>query len=78
VAVDKANKPVAATEPAPTEKFDLRIYLKDVRTELEKVLWPSREQVISESAAVFLVVLVAATFIYLIDSLFHTLAALVF
>ena len=78
MAVDKANKPVAASEPTPTEKFDLRVYLKDVRTELEKVLWPSREQVISESTAVFLVVLVAATFIYLIDSLFHTLAALVF
>ncbi len=79
--LDKANKqqPVANAEPtAPAEKFNLVTYLQDVRVELGKVMWPSRQQVISESAAVFLMVLVSTLFIFLIDSLFHSIAKLVF
>jgi len=76
VATDKA-KPVP-TDEAPVQKFDLAQYLKDVRAELDKVQWPNRQQVISESVAVFLMVSLSALFIYLIDSLFFTLSRLVF
>ncbi|WP_245395510.1 preprotein translocase subunit SecE [Anthocerotibacter panamensis] len=78
MAVDKASKPVIPASESPAEKFNLVTYFKEVRAELDKVQWPNRQQVISESAAVFLMVLVSALFIYLVDSLFHFLAGLLF
>jgi len=82
VAVDKVEKaekkPVVSETAAPAEKFDLIAYFKEAREELDKVVWPTREQLLSESAAVFLMVLVSTLFLYAVDSLFHTLAKLVF
>lgn len=45
-------------------------FLKGTKEELAKVVWPSRQQLISESAAVILMVSLSATLIYLIDQLF--------
>lgn len=82
MAVDKAEKtekqPVVSETKAPATKFNLITYLKESREELDKVVWPTREQLISESAAVFLMVLISALFLYGIDSLFSALAKLVF
>lgn len=40
------------------------------KEELGKVVWPSRQQLISESAAVILMVILVSTIIYLIDNVF--------
>lgn len=40
------------------------------KEELGKVVWPSRQQLISESAAVILMVILVSTIIYLIDQFF--------
>ena len=45
-------------------------FLQGIKEELTKVVWPSRQQLISESAAVILMVSLSATLIYLIDKLF--------
>jgi preprotein translocase subunit SecE len=45
-------------------------FLQGTKEELAKVVWPSRQQLISESAAVILMVSLSATLIYLIDQLF--------
>ncbi|MDJ0704340.1 MAG: preprotein translocase subunit SecE [Leptolyngbyaceae cyanobacterium MO_188.B28] len=45
-------------------------FLQGTKEELAKVVWPSRQQLISESAAVILMVSLSATLIYLIDKLF--------
>ncbi|MGF1457938.1 MAG: preprotein translocase subunit SecE [Leptolyngbyaceae cyanobacterium] len=45
-------------------------FVKGTKDELAKVVWPSRQQLISESAAVILMVSLSATLIYLIDQLF--------
>ena len=50
--------------------FDARAFFKGTREELGKVVWPTRQQLISESAAVILMVGLSATFIYLVDKLF--------
>jgi preprotein translocase subunit SecE len=50
----------------------------EVREELSKVVWPDRQKVISESAAVILIVAASASFIYLVDSLFRFIASKVF
>jgi preprotein translocase subunit SecE len=58
--------------------FKLVEFLKGAREELSKVVWPSRQQLISESAAVILMVSLSATLIYLIDRLFGWVSGQVF
>lgn len=59
-----------AAVPQSGEGFDISSFLKGIQEELSKVVWPSRQQLISESAAVILIVSLSATIIYLIDQLF--------
>lgn len=48
------------------------------RQELDKVVWPNRRQLISESVAVLLIVLAFASFVYLIDQAFGWAAQQIF
>ncbi|XGV98957.1 MAG: preprotein translocase subunit SecE [Leptolyngbya sp. BL-A-14] len=45
-------------------------FLQETKDELDKVVWPSRQQLISESIAVILMVVLSATLIYLVDNFF--------
>ena len=49
-------------------------FFQETKQELGKVVWPSRQQLLSESAAVILMVTLVATVIYLVDNLFSWLA----
>jgi preprotein translocase subunit SecE len=60
------------------QKTGLVSFFKDVQIELSKVAWPSRQQLISESIAVLLMVIVAAILVYFVDSLFSWAASKVF
>lgn len=53
-------------------------FFKGARQELEKVVWPSRQQLLSESVAVLMIVLAFASFIFLIDQAFSWAANQVF
>ena len=53
-------------------------FAKDTQEELTKVVWPSRQQLLSESAAVILMVILVATVIYLVDNFFVWAAGKVF
>lgn len=46
-------------------------FVEATKDELAKVVWPSRQQLISESVAVVLMVILVATVIYLVDNFFH-------
>lgn len=72
----KKEKP-AANESASggNGAADFAIQTKE---ELGKVVWPSRQQLISESAAVILMVILVSTIIYLIDKFFAWGAGKVF
>jgi preprotein translocase subunit SecE len=58
--------------------FNPTKFLKETQEELSKVVWPSRQQLISESAAVLLMVILSATVIYLVDGLFIWVSGQVF
>lgn len=58
--------------------FNASVFLRETKEELDKVVWPSRQQLISESAAVLLMVSLSATLIYLIDNFFSWAAKQVF
>ena len=72
-----ANKETATKKEVAggNSAADFAIQTKE---ELGKVVWPSRQQLISESAAVILMVILVSTIIYLIDKFFAWGAGKVF
>jgi len=69
------EKPAAKETAEGNGAADFIVQTKD---ELGKVVWPSRQQLISESAAVILMVILVSTVIYLIDKFFAWGAGKVF
>ena len=63
---------------ANTNGLGLTNFFQGIKEELEKVVWPSRKQLVSESAAVLLMVTLSASLIYLVDGLFAWVAKQVF
>jgi preprotein translocase subunit SecE len=62
----------------PKSGFNPVQLLQDSQAELSKVIWPSRQQLISESLAVIAMVSLSATTIYLVNNMFSWIAAKVF
>lgn len=69
------EKPAAKDTATGNGAADFALQTKE---ELAKVVWPSRQQLISESAAVILMVILVSTIIYLIDKFFAWGAGKVF
>ncbi len=78
---------MAKKETAEKEKANLSTtnqganssqFFQETKEELAKIVWPSRQQLISESVAVILMVTLVATVIYLVDNLFAWLSGKVF
>ena len=74
---DLVNKEQPATKEATSNNGATEFAIQ-TKEELAKVVWPSRQQLISESAAVILMVILVSTIIYLIDNLFTWGAGKVF
>lgn len=73
-----AKKKEANLQQTSPQKFDPIKFLKEAKEELSKVVWPSRQQVISESVAVLLMVTLLASAVYLVDNLFGWAAQQIF
>jgi preprotein translocase subunit SecE len=76
----KKTEPLT-TEPViaePKSGFNPVQLVRDSQAELTKVIWPSRQQLISESLAVIAMVSLSATTIYLVNNVFSWVAAKVF
>ena len=73
-----AKKNEAQMQNTQKSGFNPVSFFDETKQELSKVVWPSRQQVISESVAVLLMVILSASLIYLIDSLFGWAAKQVF
>ncbi len=52
-------------------------FFRDVVSEMKKVAWPSRKQIINNTLIVLAVVLIAAVFIFGLDTLFGFILRLV-
>lgn len=72
-----AKKTEAEIEQA-APGFNPMNFVEDTKEELAKVVWPSRQQLISESLAVLLMVCLCASLIYLVDNFFSWAAGKVF
>ncbi|MDP9453330.1 MAG: preprotein translocase subunit SecE [Actinomycetota bacterium] len=66
-------KPRTQARPAPrpaTERTSPKEYLHEVRSELRKVAWPSRAEVVRYSGIVLFTLVVLTTFIFGLDYAF--------
>lgn len=61
-----------------SSSFNIVDFVQGTKEELDKVVWPSRQQLISESFAVILMVTLSASLIYLVDNFFSWAARQVF
>jgi preprotein translocase subunit SecE len=50
--------------------FNVVEFMQGTKEELDKVVWPSRQQLVSESIAVILMVSLSAILIYFVDKFF--------
>ena len=76
----KASKEVVKAEKKPAKKDEkksdkkpglfrrLRNYLGDVRSEMRRVVWPSRDELMSYSVAIIAMLIVFGIVIWLVDS----------
>ena len=70
-------KTIAVAEPTGSSGIQqlksqperLRNFLKEVRSEMRKVLWPSRPEVQSTTIVVLVTVFIFATFFWLVDNI---------
>ena len=53
-------------------------FFAESKAEFGKIVWPNRQQLISESASVLLMIVAVATFVYLIDALIKVISLRVF
>ena len=60
----------------PSLWLRLTKYFREVRSELRKVAWPNRKEVINNTGIVLLVVLIVAVFIGAVDFLISNLLSL--
>ncbi|BAZ03702.1 preprotein translocase subunit SecE [Calothrix sp. NIES-3974] len=67
-----------AEMPETPSGFSIGNFLQGTKEEFEKVVWPSRKQLFSESAGVLLMVTLSASLIYLVDNFFIWAAKQVF
>jgi len=61
-----------------SQSFNLKTFFQETKEELDKVVWPSRQQLVSESISVLLMVTLSAMLIYGVDQLFTWAAHQVF
>lgn len=72
------SKKSEAEMPESSPGSSVGNFVQGIKEEFEKVVWPSRQQLISESAAVLLMVTLSSALIFLVDRFFTWAAQQVF
>jgi preprotein translocase subunit SecE len=85
--LDKSGEPAAPVKSVPAQarsKADparrggIKKYFNDVKSELKKVKWPSRQDVVSYSSLVFVVLVLVIAFIFGLNLVFSKLVFFLF
>ncbi|VEP18529.1 Protein translocase subunit SecE [Hyella patelloides LEGE 07179] len=70
MAKKEAVKKTVVNTKETGDNSSLNKFVDETKEELTKVVWPSRQQLLSESAAVLSMVVLVSLVIYLVDNLF--------
>ena len=63
------EQPTSGLQQLKTQPARLREFLKDVRSEMRKVVWPSRPEVQSTTIVVLVTVFIFAAYFWLVDNI---------
>lgn len=63
------EQPSTGLQQLKTQPARLAEFLKDVRSEMRKVVWPSRPEVQSTTAVVLVTVFIFAAYFWLVDTI---------
>ena len=58
----------AAKPEKEKKKGGIKKYLKDLKSEIKKVVWPSRKQVVNNTGIVMAVMVITGMFLFAIDT----------
>ena len=75
---EAVQKEVPTVKEKKADSNAVANFIGETKEELGKVVWPSRQQLLSESAAVLSMVVLVSLVIYLVDNLFSWGAGKVF
>lgn len=81
VAASKSNNAKDAKDPKPKkEGFAKKAgrFFREIRSEFKKIVWPSKKQVLNNTAVVLVFMVVCAIVIWLLDWAFINLFGLLF
>lgn len=67
---EKAKKPVPAAAANKKPRASLKDYFKGIRTEVKKVVWPTRRELISYTGVVLFTCVAMSLAIWAVDSAF--------
>ena len=73
----QAAKPAKGGKSVAKEKKGAAQFLREVRVEMSKVTWPSREELIQSTIVVLIAVAISGAFIAILDAIFSRLISLV-
>ena len=73
-----ATKGAKKTQQNGSRLGGAKRFVQDIRVELGRVNWPNGDQLRQSTAVVLIIVLTLAVYVYAWDSLFQTLARLIF
>ena len=68
----EVNKEKKTDKKVKNEK-DKKSFAKDFKAELKKVSWPTPKQLVNNTTAVIVIVLITATIVFVLDVVFETL-----
>ncbi len=67
---EKAKKPVPAAVVNKKPRASVKDYFKGIKTEVKKVVWPTRKELVSYTGVVLFACVVLGLGIWLVDSAF--------
>lgn len=64
---DKRSRAAAAAAAPKKERTSPRAYLGEVRSELKKVVWPDRAEVVNSTVIVLIAIVIMTAFVFGVD-----------
>ena len=68
MAKDKQESKSSKKDAEKEKKGGVKKYFKDLRAELKKVVWPTRQQVVNNTGVVLVVMSVVGLFLFAVDT----------
>ena len=66
-----------ATEHKKSDGFNLKEFLTGVKAEMKRVVWPTRKELLSYTAVVFIAVIFVCALIWICDTVFARILELI-